>query len=243
MHEGDQRSAIRLHGSPHLSPHLSPFSYRIYSLPRRAHPFILSKYVHLLVVIEVYSKWCGPVATVGSAYKALRAKDDEEAILTFHTVVAEDVHRTWEPENPKGYEHLDAVFARHGKSEPMFLIYRNGMLLETLEVRDVCGGSDHPHNPQRVIQIHQDGGFSPISPLPRTRLSFPFFFVTPLIVCSAKTLPCWCGRWRRIGPRDRMATIWPTMACCSASRSEKHRRRRPRRVGDVAVVVLNADVK
>ena len=179
MHEGDQRSAIRLHGSPHLSPHLRPFSYRIYSLPRRAHPFILSKYVHLLVVIEVYSKWCGPVATVGSAYKALRAKDDEEAILTFHTVVAEDVHRTWEPENPKGYEHLDAVFARHGKSEPMFLIYRNGMLLETLKVRDVCGGSDHPHNPQRVIQIHQDGGFSPISPLPRTRLSFPFFFCYP----------------------------------------------------------------
>jgi len=37
------------------------------------------------------------------------------------------VEKTWG--EPKGYEHLDQVFQRRGKSEPMFMVYRNGNLL------------------------------------------------------------------------------------------------------------------
>ena len=37
------------------------------------------------------------------------------------------MEKTWG--EPKGYEHLDQVFQRRGKSEPMFMVYRNGNLL------------------------------------------------------------------------------------------------------------------
>ena len=42
------------------------------------------------------------------------------------------IDKTWD--QPKGYEHLEFVHNRQGKSEPFFLVYRNGNLLETVRV-------------------------------------------------------------------------------------------------------------
>lgn len=84
-------------------------------------------------VIQVYAQWCGMSQTMVPVYKTLREKYDDENALLFCSIQAEKVEHTWE--DPKGYEHLEAVYNRKGKSEPLFLIYRNGNLLEAVRVR------------------------------------------------------------------------------------------------------------
>eukprot|EP00879_Flechtneria_rotunda_P010007 GHRR01010463.1.p1 GENE.GHRR01010463.1~~GHRR01010463.1.p1 ORF type:complete len:156 (+),score=43.70 GHRR01010463.1:105-572(+) len=69
-----------------------------------------------LKVLEVYSDWCGTCKSVLPVCKKIRVDKDDEAALAFLTIPAEKCQR------------LDAAKEHQGKSEPLFLLYRNGQL-------------------------------------------------------------------------------------------------------------------
>eukprot|EP00899_Mesostigma_viride_P003412 jgi/Mesvir1/13071/Mv06057-RA.1 len=69
-----------------------------------------------LKVVEVYSGWCGPCTSMLSTFKRMKNEFDERPLLFF--CVQSD-----------GIEELEQYQLQ---SRPHFLLYRNGVLLETI---------------------------------------------------------------------------------------------------------------
>ncbi|KAK9820587.1 hypothetical protein WJX72_011984 [[Myrmecia] bisecta] len=74
-----------------------------------------------LKVVEVFAEWCGPCKSVLPTLKRIRLEKDDESTLQFLTVCAEKC------------QFLDAAKQQRGKSEPLFLLYRNGILKQKVE--------------------------------------------------------------------------------------------------------------
>ena len=72
-------------------------------------------------VVEVFSEWAGPCKSVLPTFKRIRMEKDDEAALTFLTVKAETCSL------------LESAKEHKGKSEPLFLLYRNGQLKVKIE--------------------------------------------------------------------------------------------------------------
>mmetsp|Transcript_7955 Transcript_7955/g.15479 ORF Transcript_7955/g.15479 Transcript_7955/m.15479 type:complete len:152 (-) Transcript_7955:240-695(-) len=69
-----------------------------------------------LKVVEIYSGWCGPCKSVLPTFRRIRLDKDDENALLFLTVEAEKCN------------FLEPAKEHRGKSEPLFLLYRNGQL-------------------------------------------------------------------------------------------------------------------
>lgn len=69
-----------------------------------------------LKVVEIYAEWAGPCRSVLPTFRRIRIERDDESSLLFVTCCAEKV----------GF--LEAAKEHRGKSEPLFLLYRNGQL-------------------------------------------------------------------------------------------------------------------
>ncbi|GAX74784.1 hypothetical protein CEUSTIGMA_g2231.t1 [Chlamydomonas eustigma] len=74
-----------------------------------------------LKVAELYSEWCGPCKSVIPTFKRIRLDRDDENALTFLTVCADKC------------SYLEVAKDYKGKSEPLFLLYRNGQLKAKIE--------------------------------------------------------------------------------------------------------------
>ena len=72
-------------------------------------------------MVEVFSEWAGPCKSVLPTIKRLRMEKDDESALTFLTVKAEKC------------DLLDSAKEHRGKSEPLFLLFRNGQLKAKIE--------------------------------------------------------------------------------------------------------------
>ena len=81
----------------------------------------LTHEIVLITVVEVYSEWAGPCKSVLPTFKRIRLEKDDEAALTFLTVNAEKC------------DLLEPARENRGKSEPLFLLYRNGQLKVKIE--------------------------------------------------------------------------------------------------------------
>ncbi|CAG9460055.1 unnamed protein product [Pedinophyceae sp. YPF-701] len=80
-----------------------------------------------LKVIEVYSEWAGPCLAVIPSLKSIRQELDDEQSLTFFKIKAETCKAAEDP--AQKVECNELVAERRGKSEPRFLVYRNGHLM------------------------------------------------------------------------------------------------------------------
>mmetsp|Transcript_49663 Transcript_49663/g.108199 ORF Transcript_49663/g.108199 Transcript_49663/m.108199 type:complete len:157 (+) Transcript_49663:62-532(+) len=67
-----------------------------------------------LKVVELYSEWCGPCKSVIPTLRRIRMDREDVAALEFLTVNADKI------------EYLDSAVDHRGKSQPMFLLFRNG---------------------------------------------------------------------------------------------------------------------
>ncbi|KAK9819451.1 hypothetical protein WJX74_007039 [Apatococcus lobatus] len=74
-----------------------------------------------LKVVEVFSEWCGSCKSVLPTLKRIRLDKDDETTLQFLTVCAEATDIVAEAKSHRG------------KSEPLFLFYRNGVLKHRVE--------------------------------------------------------------------------------------------------------------
>ncbi|KAL3131439.1 hypothetical protein ABBQ38_007751 [Trebouxia sp. C0009 RCD-2024] len=88
-----------------------------------------------LKVLEVYSEWCGPCKSVLPTFKRIKLDKDDETTLQFLTVSAESC------------DLLEPAKAHRGKSEPLFLLYRNGNLKHKIQ------GADTPMLSSQVLQL------------------------------------------------------------------------------------------
>ncbi|KAL3135984.1 hypothetical protein ABBQ32_007024 [Trebouxia sp. C0010 RCD-2024] len=88
-----------------------------------------------LKVLEVYSEWCGPCKSVLPTFKRIKLDKDDETTLQFLTVSAESC------------DLLEPVKGHRGKSEPLFLLYRNGNLKHKIQ------GADTPMLSSQVLQL------------------------------------------------------------------------------------------
>eukprot|EP00892_Ulva_mutabilis_P008242 jgi/Ulvmu1/5790/UM025_0044.1 len=71
-----------------------------------------------LKVVELYSQWCGPCKSILPTFKRIRLDKDDEALLKFLTVCADNC------------ELLPEALAHRGNSEPVFHLFRNGVCKE-----------------------------------------------------------------------------------------------------------------
>ncbi|KAG1679298.1 hypothetical protein FOA52_009328 [Chlamydomonas sp. UWO 241] len=74
-----------------------------------------------LKVVELYSGWCGPCKSVLPTFKRIRIDKEDEMALEFLTVNADKV------------EYLEAAVEHRGKSQPLFLLFRNGAVKGRIE--------------------------------------------------------------------------------------------------------------
>lgn len=74
-----------------------------------------------LKVVELFSEWCGPCKSVLPTFRRIRLDRDDESALLFLTVPAEKC------------DFLDIAKDHRGKSEPLFMLYRNGQLKAKIE--------------------------------------------------------------------------------------------------------------
>mmetsp|Transcript_14539 Transcript_14539/g.31642 ORF Transcript_14539/g.31642 Transcript_14539/m.31642 type:complete len:156 (-) Transcript_14539:498-965(-) len=74
-----------------------------------------------LKVVELHSEWCGTCKSVIPTFKRIRLDKDDESALLFVTVCSEICN------------FLEAAKDHRGKSEPLFLLYRNGQLKAKIE--------------------------------------------------------------------------------------------------------------
>lgn len=72
-------------------------------------------------MVEVFSEWAGPCKSVLPTFRRIRLEKDDEAALTFLTVNADKCNL------------LEPAKEHRGKSEPLFLLYRNGQLKVKIE--------------------------------------------------------------------------------------------------------------
>eukprot|EP00877_Chromochloris_zofingiensis_P001029 jgi/Chrzof1/10927/Cz05g17150.t1_TRXD62 len=86
-----------------------------------------------LKVVEVFAEWCGPCRSVLPTLKKIRTEKDDEAALTFLTIPAEKC------------QQLESAKEHKGKSEPLFLMYRNGQLKAKVYGADTPSLSSHIH--------------------------------------------------------------------------------------------------
>lgn len=88
-----------------------------------------------LKVLEIYSEWCGPCKSVVPTFKRIRLDKDDEAALQFIAVAAEKC------------DFLEAAKEHRGKSEPLFLLYRNG------QVKSKIDGANTPTLSTQILQL------------------------------------------------------------------------------------------
>mmetsp|Transcript_16973 Transcript_16973/g.47388 ORF Transcript_16973/g.47388 Transcript_16973/m.47388 type:complete len:156 (+) Transcript_16973:144-611(+) len=88
-----------------------------------------------LKVVEIFSEWCGPCKSVIPTFKRIRLDKEDEATLLFLTICAESC------------KFLEEAEKRKGKSEPTFMLFRNGALKETIY------GSNTPKLNDLIIQL------------------------------------------------------------------------------------------
>ncbi|MEW5306217.1 MAG: hypothetical protein WDW38_009072 [Sanguina aurantia] len=77
-----------------------------------------------LKVVEFYSEWAGPCRSVLPTFRRIRLDKDDESALLFLTVQAELCN------------YLEVAKECRGRSEPLFLLYRNGQLKAKIEGAD-----------------------------------------------------------------------------------------------------------
>jgi len=77
-----------------------------------------------LKVVELYSEWCGPCRSVLPTFRRIRVDRDDIAALEFLTVNVDKV------------SFLDAAVEHRGKSQPMFILFRNGAPKTRIEGAD-----------------------------------------------------------------------------------------------------------
>ncbi|GFR43772.1 hypothetical protein Agub_g4886 [Astrephomene gubernaculifera] len=88
-----------------------------------------------LKVVEIFSEWCGTCKSVLPTFRRIRLDRDDESALLFLTVCAEKCN------------FLEAAKEHRGKSEPLFLLYRNGQLKARIE------GANTPALNQQVLAL------------------------------------------------------------------------------------------
>ncbi|KAJ9523988.1 hypothetical protein QJQ45_022359 [Haematococcus lacustris] len=95
-----------------------------------------------LKVVELYSEWCGSCKSVVPTFRRIRLDKDDEAALLFISVGG-TVPRMQMPSDK--CEFLEAAKEQRGKSEPLFLLYRNGQLKCRIE------GADTPTLSEQIM--------------------------------------------------------------------------------------------
>mmetsp|Transcript_20330 Transcript_20330/g.51494 ORF Transcript_20330/g.51494 Transcript_20330/m.51494 type:complete len:156 (-) Transcript_20330:485-952(-) len=88
-----------------------------------------------LKVVELFSEWCGPCKSVVPTFRRIRIDKDDEAALQFLAVPAEKC------------SFLEVAKDHRGKSEPLFLLYRNGQLKGKIE------GANTPTLSTQILQL------------------------------------------------------------------------------------------
>ncbi|KAG2498853.1 hypothetical protein HYH03_003045 [Edaphochlamys debaryana] len=88
-----------------------------------------------LKVVEVFSEWCGPCKSVVPTFRRIRLDRDDENALLFLTVCAEKC------------SFLESAKDHRGKSEPLFILYRNGQVKARIE------GANTPALNQQVLAL------------------------------------------------------------------------------------------
>mmetsp|Transcript_4925 Transcript_4925/g.13431 ORF Transcript_4925/g.13431 Transcript_4925/m.13431 type:complete len:159 (+) Transcript_4925:210-686(+) len=86
-----------------------------------------------LKVVELYSTWCGTCKSVVPTLRRIRFDKEDEQALSFLTVPCEPI------------DYLEDAVEHRGKSEPVFLIYRNGQKKATVE------GANTPALSQQIM--------------------------------------------------------------------------------------------